>query len=299
MTGTTIIRTALLLLLGLALTGCGKREAAVGGKDPTSPAQVLAHVNGTPITARELAHLREKMGVESVAADKRAEVEEKLLQALVNSRAMALLMEQGMSKEERESLAVKVAAYREELLVQRYLRAHVTPEPVSSAMVKEYYENHSEEFGGGVERTFEVLSTTREVSEQERNEILKQLGTAAQVADWKKWAERLQSLSMGYRKATARADVLEAPLKGLVQGTPVGKVSPVHSGKSIMIVKVLDEQKLAPKPLQEVSAAIRKKLAPVKLKEAVRAASTEALSKVQVTYENGRKPANQGSEVKN
>ena len=53
------------------------------------------------------------------------------------------------------------------------------------------------------------------------------------------------------------------------------------------VVRITEEKKIPPRPLSEVSAKIRKSLAPIQVKESVKAASTKALETAEVIYEPG------------
>jgi len=54
----------------------------------------------------------------------------------------------------------RTKAFEEELFVKEYLTEFATPEPVSSKMVQDYYQQYPEEFGGGESREFEMLATS-------------------------------------------------------------------------------------------------------------------------------------------
>ena len=72
------------------------------------------------------------------------------------------------------------------------------------------------------------------------------------------------------------------PLKSLVASTGQGETSPLHMGDTLTIVKVVETKALPAKPLMEVSADIRRKLAPVKMKDAIKAISAEAKQRMKV-----------------
>jgi hypothetical protein len=61
----------------------------------------------------------------------------------------------------------------------------------------------------------------------------------------------------------------------------------------VYIVRIIDEKQIAPRPLPEVSAEIRRILLPVQLKKAVKQASDQVLQTTEVIYE-----AHEKSEVK-
>ncbi len=278
---------ALALLLALIIASCGESPRQEPDVPELQP-QAVAYVNGSPITTAELDTARARFNGAGALLD--ASFEQTLLQSLINSRAMSLLAEGELDEEEAGQLALKVAAYREELLVKAYLERHATPSPVTQEMVESYYRDHLEEFSGGSRKEFEYFSSTKgELDEEERRRILSLLAAAKENADWQGLLAQETGLALAYRKAKARVDVLAEPLETLVAATPPGEVSPVHVGAKVLLVRVISEEQLAARPLSEVAGEIRKRLAPMQLRKAVKALSAQALEQVNVTYPNSEK----------
>lgn len=278
-------------LVSLSLAGCGPsdQQAATGPgtatpATPNAPASVLAYVDGTPITEAELEFAKVRIfgGVEGRAL--LAGADDKLLDSLVASRAIALRAEKELSAEEQAELANKVASYREELLVKHYLTSHVTAEPVTSDMVISYYDGHPEEFGGGVEKAFEYVTTVGDLSPEERHAWLRALGGLSTTADWQTWVAEQHNPRLVFRQAKARTDVLDEPLRSLVERTQQGATSGVHNGSQLTIIRVTGTTTINPRPLNEVRAEIRRKLAPVQLRKAVKTLSAEAVTGTTVEY---------------
>ena len=275
----------------LLLTGCDRADKQPGpatdqssATDDASPAAVLAYVDGTPITEQELdfAKVRIFGGVDGRVA--LAGAEDKLLESLVASRALALRAESSLTAEEKRELDYKVAGYREELLVKHYLTSHVTASPVTSEMVSNYYNDHPEEFGGDTEKTFEYVTTVGDLASEDRHRWIRALGTLANEGDWQAWVAAQQDPAIVFRQAKTRAGILDEPLRSLVQGTAKGTTSGLHNGSQLMIVRVTDAVTVAPRPLTEVSAEIRRKLAPVQLRKAVKALSEAAIKESKVVF---------------
>ena len=257
----------------------------VGCSDGERSEAAFAQVEGSPVTYGQLELAKERFGIDEAALAGQAESDKRIREMLVASRAMAVLAEKSLGDEEISRLETRVAMYREELLVKKYLEAHAVPEPISAEAVRTYYEKHPGEFGGGKEKEYEILSTVRQLSGKDREKILRQFAKAAENRHWAELAGTLSSLGVSYRRGRARADLLESPLRQLVEKTGVGEISDVHVQNGFIIVRVMDEKTLPPKSLMDVSAQIRKKLAPNKLKEAIKVASEEALEHVRVSYE--------------
>src|SRR4051794_37133521 len=108
---------------------------------------VLARVNQSSVTRYDLERALERQ-FRGETRNKFGEAERrKLLESMVRARAMAVAMEAQMSELDKLALEKEVAAFREEQLVQRFIRAEGQGRPVSQAMVSEYYEKDPERFG--------------------------------------------------------------------------------------------------------------------------------------------------------
>jgi hypothetical protein len=263
-------------------------EAAMGSVTAQAQYRVLARVDGTPITEIELNQAMERFFADQSQIRNREQVEGRIVQSLIDSRAISRLAEAELDGDARQMLDVKVAAYREELLVKSYLADHADPHPVTSDMVEEYYRTHRDEFGGGTAKRFEIVQTTRSLKDDERKTLIQLLGKLSSEKDWHRWADSHKSLPIGWREVTAKVEVLMQPLKSLVAGTEQGETSPLHMDDQLTIVRVKETKVLAAKPLSEVSAEIRRKLAPLKMKEAIKTISEAAKKQVKVElFEKG------------
>lgn len=275
------------LLVGWTLAGCEDDSRQALQEVPVEPSATLVTVDGSPISRAQLELTIERTLGDSAPLFANEEVERKILDSLVSSRAMALLAERELDASEKQQLDLKAQAYREELLVRHYLQEHATPEPVSTEMVADYYERHPEEFGGGVEKSFEIIASTTELDERQRSELITLLGSSeTQSKDWQALVTAWRSTGhpLEYRQNKLRPDMLDQPLRSLVEPTAVGAIAPLYTNGQLLLVRVIGEQKLPAKPLAEVSGAIREKLAPQALKKAVKELSSQAMQQVKVQY---------------
>lgn len=257
-------------------------------KTESLPAQdisnVLASVNEQPITEFQLERAVNRTLGDSAALYADQKLYQKMLQSLIVSRSMSLLAEKQLDEEETALLDEKVRSYREELLVKQYLQANTTVEPVTAEQVKNYYDNNSGEFGADLLKEFEFIVSLGKLQAQDKVNLLKKFESAKEQTDWKEWATLLSkpSSSVTYKKAKSKLSLLSQPIKKLVTDTAVGQISEVHFGEQLIIVRVINETKLEAKPLSAVSVEIRKKLAPVNMKKAVKEASQLAKKQVEV-----------------
>lgn len=276
------------LLAAALLAGCRDDDGADAlAQVPVEPSATLVTVDDSPITRAELELTIERTLGESAPLFANDEVERKILDSLVASRAMALVAERELDAGERAQLDLKAQAYREELLVRHYLEQHATPEPVTSEQVADYYQRHPEEFGGGVEKSFEIIASDQVLEEPQRAELIALLsGAEAKGHDWQKQvaAWRAAGKPLEYRSNRIKPELLEQPLRGLVETTEAGSIAPLYADGQLLLVRVTGEERLPARPLSEVSGEIREKLAPQSLKQAVKRLSEEAMRQVKVQY---------------
>ncbi|MDW3715801.1 MULTISPECIES: peptidyl-prolyl cis-trans isomerase [unclassified Pseudomonas] len=276
------------LLAAALLAGCRDDDGADAlAQVPVEPSATLVTVDDSPITRAQLELTVERTLGESAPLFANDEVERKILDSLVASRAMALLAERELDAGERAQLDLKAQAYREELLVRHYLEQHATPEPVTSEQVADYYQRHPEEFGGGVEKSFEIIASDQALEEPQRAELIALLsGAEAKGRDWQKQvaAWRAAGKPLEYRSNRIKPELLEQPLRGLVESTEAGSIAPLYADGQLLLVRVTGEERLPARPLSEVSGEIREKLAPQALKQAVKSLSEEATRQVKVQY---------------
>lgn len=267
----------------LLLSACESKDRQVESElPPHSPA--VAHVNGEAITQADVDFMLERMlkGQTLVQAD--AALRKKVLESLISSRAMKIQMESLLGEEEKQAISRSVKAYEEELYVKEYLADHVVPEPVTLEMLQAYYDKHPEEFGGEAVRDFQLLVLSNAKDQQLRDKFLAAVPEIKATKDWtavkKQWA---QTYAVQYQEGRARPGLLDPALEqaiGLLDAAETSDL--IYTNDQVYLVKVTHVNRLAPKPLTDVSAAIRKQLAAQQLRSAVKKASDDVLKKVEV-----------------
>lgn len=257
---------------------------SLANNQPTS--QALVRVNGKAITSAQLEYALSRLTSGQPIPTNQA-LSNKVLDSLISSRAMALLQESTLTPSEHTLLALKVAAYREELLVKDYINAHAIAQPVTQDQVKNYYLNNLKDFGGDNLKTFEYIQSAPVYDDDDKAKLTEAFNSITFASDWKNSAETFnkQGLNVSFKKAKMREQLINAPFKAIVEATPVGQQSAVQVGDTVWILKVTNTQKIAAKPFAEVSHQIRKTLAPQQIKAAIKAVSEQALSKVDVEFE--------------
>ncbi len=285
----TVFRLAVGTAAVCALAGCQRDKVLVLPKDDV----VLAKVGGKPISQYDVdqlaGHTLGKLGGETV----RLSAQSKLLEGLIQSRAIAAAAEKELTPLEKLAVEREVASFREQLLVRGYVDRHAPPVPVSQQMIEEYYRSHPERFGGKTRHLCEVVGATRDLSPDERNSVMKALHDAQRQTDWKAWVETLTKKQVPVSLTSTADDdqLLVARLGELIRSLKPGTPSQVVliSGRPY-VARLNGEEKTPPRPLSEVRADIERLLSPAQLSSALEKVGKEARKQVEVEIVKGPGP---------
>jgi len=275
----------------LLMSACDSDKTSVTSepREDTAPVQenVLARVQGEPVTDFDV----EQVALKMLGAQQATLLDEagsqKVLESLVLGKALSRVAKKELDAEALRVLEWKVQAYREQLLVNRYLRQHADPQPVTEQMIKEYYEANPDRFGGRAVREYEMITSLDRLDGVQREQVLTELATASAEKNWSRYVAGLskKNLPLQFRRGKTGSNVILEELQRVIDGLSVGDVSaPFFVGGKVYIARVTSEKNIPPRPLNEVSAEIRKALAPVQLKKAIRKVSDEVLNAVSVEY---------------
>ena len=246
----------------------------------------LATVNDEKITQADVDFMIQRTfsGAEQFFVDEQAQ--RKVLESLIATRAMKQSMLAELPANELRAIELKANAYQEELYVKAYLVEHATPQPVSTAMVENYYHANQQEFGGGEVKTFEMLRAQSQPDEAQRDAILSAFNQAKSAPDWEQFSASIsQSLNLTYSESIMRPGLLDSALESALQGLAKGQISQVVLVSGVPhILRVRDISTLSAKPLASVSADIRKKLAAQQLRKAIKKASDDVIQTANIKY---------------
>lgn len=279
---------ALTLTVTLFLSACEQKNTNNSQNITVSKKEtILVSVNGETISENDLdAAITRTLG--EYASFQLGETgRSKVLQSLVLSKAMAITQKSLMSADEIKDMDRMVSAYREELLTKRYLQQNVVALPVTNSMVENYYHEHPQQFGGKTIKTFEVIKGLTRAEGIARQKMIAVINGLAENKNWKAASARLknQGLQLEYSKGAVTAGVLKSDIDGILLTLSVNQTSNIHFINELpLIVRILDEKVIAAKPLKAVSTEIKKSLAPVQLKKAVKKVSEQILNEVEVKY---------------
>ncbi len=277
-----------IMILAIILSGCADSgEINQTSIDAASAenSETLATVNGESVTEEDVDQLIGKLSASATIPDQE-KLRKNVLDSLITSRVIAQASFKEMNEDERRVLAQNVKAYREELLVKAYLRKHAHITPVSFDEIEAFYKKNAEMFGAGDVRRFEMLRGRKSASENERNAQLELMEQAARRKDWKVVAKESGG-KLIYGEGTDHDKLLAEALRAAVHSVKAGQTPVTHliSGQPYLI-RVIDVKKANPKPLREVTPAIRKMLLEKKLRKSIKQLSEEMKAEAKIEYKN-------------
>lgn len=255
---------------------------------------VLAKVSGKPITQYDVDQLGRRTLGELGGHSVRASAQAKLLESLIQSRAIAVAAEKELNPLEKLALQRELDSYRDQLLVRRYVEKHAPPAPVTPEMVTEYYRTHPERFGGKAHRLCEIVGASRDLTPDERNSVMKALREAERERDWSAWSSALvkHGLPVSLTSTSDDDQLLHAKLGELLRSLKVQVPSQVTliSGRPY-VARITGEERAQPRPLAEVRGEIERLLSPAQLSAALERVGKDARKTVEVEIMPGANAA--------
>lgn len=273
-------RAILAILISILVIGCDKKADEKNTKEQA----VLAIVDGDAITAADVSFMVERMlqGQGAVQVDEA--FQKKILDSLIASRAMKQQVKSHLSEDEIGKITQAAKTYEEELYVKAYLQQFVIPEPVTPEMVQQYYDKHADEFGGEIIRDFEMLRLPAAIGETQRQQLLAAITEISAMPSWElKHKEWQENYGLQYQQGRSQSGLLHLALDQAISRLGKGETSDViYIDDELYVVRVTHLSNAALKPLPEVSADIRNRLAARVLRDAVQKASDTAKEKAKI-----------------
>lgn len=260
--------------------GCKDKTTA----DLAVAAQPEAKVNGEIISSADVDFMIKRMAKDQQQIQADENFRKKILDSLIASRAMRQSVEPELSEAQRDEIKNAVKAYEEELFVKAYLQKNVVPQPVTSEMVQHYYEQHLQEFGGQTLRDFQLLRATVATNEELRNQLLQAVPQIRTTNDWQQkagsWQQQYQ---LQFQQGRSKPGLFSAELDQVLARLQKGETSDVfYIDGELYLLRVTGISEVAAKPLTQVSADIRQRLAAQVLRDAVKEASETARAKAKI-----------------
>lgn len=274
----------LMVLAGLVLqTACSQQSDVA-----TDSSRVLVKVNGESITELQLVAnigmlFGDKQKIESLTATE----QHKILQSMVMSRLIRQQAETEMSMQERQVFEQKAVRYKEKIMVNSFLKKNVSVEPVSNEMVADYYSKNLDKYGADKVVTYEVLTTDNKLSEIERDRFLAVYSGLKKTDNILVLKKTLSSKAsaLTYSKRSVKLSLLDTKIKSMLSGLKENEVSTVLMQKGRpYIVKLIERKENSAQPLSAVAGEIRKSLAPVALKRAIKKKTDKLKVSAKIEY---------------
>lgn len=262
----------------LSIVGCSNNEDQSTKIDANSSAEIWAKVNSTNLTEPELEYAVKKLlGDQFVDA----RVLHNIRESLISSRAISLKAASVLDKNIQDEIEIATNAFREEKLIAAYIQQTVTPNPVSSKQVNEYYQSHLSDFGAQTVKSLQILKLDLSKSEISASKAVTIL---SKVSSSKNWKVATKSTPENVELITATSNKQLSPrLKSTITSLVINDVSGVIVEKdNAYVLKITGQQDIPPKPINEVSAIIRKRLAVQQLKTVVKQISEQILAESEV-----------------
>lgn len=280
------LRLVQIFIVLIALSACDRDADGSRASSTTSVDPVLAKVGDTSIHQSQLDVMMDRLSPE-IREQKNEQLEKTILQGLVRTRALAGVAETQLSEVEEKQLDAKVLSFRDELLAQSYVRKNITPQPVTTEMVGQYYREHQEEYATAGVVNFEYMVTVSEkLDDGSMSQVLDAFSKAKNIDDWQRYVTGLKekNIAVEYQSASLTPLSISKVLRTHIDKLKAGEVSDLIYGDYIYVARVITREPDMVKPMHEVSINIRKKLAPQKLKQVLSQHVDKALQDINVEY---------------
>lgn len=279
-------RTLVLPCLVGVLCACNDEEPVQLPGDET----VVAKVEEQPITDYDVARALDKsLGKFAVPSVERR-AREKVVESLVQSRAMTILAERSLEPVQLMAVEREVASYRESLLVKHYLSQHAPVQAVTSEQIQAHYEKYPERYGARQERTYELIFGVKPLDGAARIRVMRKLTTMSASQNWSEAAQASTAEEkLGYATGSVGEKALHPKLKELLEGMSQGSTSNIVIVQGRAYVgRITGETQVKPRPLSEVRDEIEKALEPANLSRSIRQVGKDAAAKLKVERFSGK-----------
>ncbi|MFL0799470.1 MAG: peptidyl-prolyl cis-trans isomerase [Agarilytica sp.] len=277
---TLINKSYLVFLITLILVSCGKK---------IPEGQVLVTVNGSNITEYELEQtMRRTLRIENVEQVNH-DLRSNILKTMVLSRVVLQSAEEKLDQKKKYELDIQAQAYREDLYLKAYLQQFSPPRPATVEMIRDFYDQNPERFGGGTVHSYEMLTGVTKSDGADSSKVMLALNNSAKALDWRQYMNQLlkQGVPVRYSQGESSDAILHERLRLAMQNMKVGDVSSVVlvDGKPY-VIRIKDVKENVPEPLEKVSNEIRRALLPIQLKQSLETISNKLMNQSNIHYKD-------------
>lgn len=257
--------------------------------DTLQPGEVgLASVNGSIIGSEDLSVYMARTVGSDYAAMADANLEKNVLESLIASRAISQKSLESMSNDERLTMEKRVAQFREELLVKRYLLEHATPEAIGHEDIRVYYDSNAEEFAGKEERLYEFLTVSPQQYKSNPSAAMELISSAKTERNWAEFVVRANKAAGISLVRNTQSFVGEGSgssiEKSVIALTPNKMSKVIFENGAPYIAKLISVSTRPSKSFEESRAEISKRLLPARIKGSVKKLSSEILATAKIEY---------------
>lgn len=250
--------------------------------------KILVRVNEEAITQEQLKNnINTLLGKQAATVGLQQAEKKKILESMIVSRLLRQEAEKKLNDKEKLELQIKAAEFKEKLIVNSYLRANLSSASVSNQMIANYYNKHPEKFGAESIIKYELLTSSKKLDELNRDELLNVYSRHNKQTDLEELQKELSKngFQLSFQRGRLIKGVLDKKIERTIGGLYPGEVSSLilQNGRPY-IVKLIESKDVPPKPLSVVSNEIKKLLAPVVLKAAIKEQAAKFKKQAVIEY---------------
>lgn len=247
--------SAALLLALLPLAACnGQTETTAPNATAQAESQVLATVNGEPITEAQVeAFRRENAGAQPQGRDARSIVEELIARQLVEADAREKKLI------DQPEVQAELAQAREKILLSAAIRNYLEQNPVTEDELKKVYSEQVTKIPAGTEYKARHILVE---SEDKAKALIEQLNKGADFAELAKKESTGPSGSKGGDLGWFEPQQMVPPFSAAVQKLEKGKItqSPVQTQFGWHVIQLEDTRSQQPPTLEQVRPQLERVL---------------------------------------
>tara|TARA_B100000745_G_scaffold300323_1_gene253828 strand:- start:125 stop:1003 length:879 start_codon:yes stop_codon:yes gene_type:complete len=224
----------------------------------------LAEINGSIITENQLQlAIQNSLGPNAGSFLDQAN-QEKVLESLILGRVISTNAEQSLPKETILKIKLQTESYKEQLLIQHYLKNKLAKKIFNQEDITRYYQSHPEQFGQKKLHMFEALVVERSRDSIAYTSQLQKLEKLKNEKDWHQYEEK----SIQYQTGIAE-QILPKEIFNQLQDKPINTPATLTMANTTYLIKKTREQNLPPKPIETVIPEIKKYLLATQLREGI------------------------------
>jgi len=254
----------LIILMLCTLSSCDSQQKEQGkiglAGEGVAQGKLLATIDGKKIYEPELQSLLVDMFGEYQAQTMDDTSRKRALDSLIASHALVREAEKQLSAETISDVDLKAARYRDNQLINAYMKTKISPASLTNEHIRTYYENNLEKFGKRTIKKNQAMTTRNELPEEVSESYQKKLAETMKTGDHEKIrkAMKVKGYEVNVQSAELNMSLLDERLYQFINAQKLDMLSELTfiNGRPYL-VRVISQKVVAAKPLSQVSASIR------------------------------------------